>query len=124
MTPHSLPGTVALVTLAIVTSLAGPLRPAHAEITFEVAQRLPDAPVAKLSVGSDGNIYGVAWHALRKVVFRIDGAGTYTLLHTFAPDYPFAVGHFSRLVLGRDGALYGVAGQSFFRIDNQGNYTL
>jgi uncharacterized repeat protein (TIGR03803 family) len=126
---HSRSVSVAVATLAILTSVAGPLGTARAQTVFEVVQRFALAEVNPLTVGSDGNLYGTATGAAGETTaFRIDGTGTLTVLHTFA-HYPFPKA--SRLILGRDGALYGTVKIAytanwggFFRIDNQGNYTL
>ena len=105
---HSRTISVAVATLAILTSVAGPLGAARAETVFEVVQRFPSGS-ANLTIGSDGNVYGVE-SALNfhKTAFRIHGAGTFTTLHTFSTfgwlDHPPPG---SRLVVGQDGALYG-----------------
>ncbi len=131
---HSRTVSVTVAALAILTSLAGSHRPAGAETALEVVQRFRPYGNVNLTIGSDGNVYGTAITSDRsKTAFRIDGAGTFTTLHTFANfgwigvDAPG-----QRLVVGRDGALYGTTPTydgstpkgEFFRLDNDGNYTL
>ncbi|MCP6756147.1 hypothetical protein NL533_31465, partial [Klebsiella pneumoniae] len=84
-----------------------------------------------LVVGSDDAVYGMTLYGGLSgmgTIFRIDGAGTFTRLHSFSrTDGARPSGS---LVVGSDGALYGTTeggGSSnkgtVFRIDNAGNFT-
>jgi uncharacterized repeat protein (TIGR03803 family) len=105
------------------------------------------APEARLIQGMDGNIYGTtAFGGLPDgcpdqfgcgVIFKIDAAGQYTVLHQMIP---LEGGFLRGLVQTPDGLLYGVASTygsgpptgcgfanscgTLFRIDTTGNFTL
>jgi uncharacterized repeat protein (TIGR03803 family) len=88
--------------------LAGGSRAAHGAATFEVPKsfELPGAnPRAALVVGIDGALYGTTTQGGASdagTVFRIDGAGSFTSLHSFDgrdDRYPEAA-----LVVGSDGS--------------------
>jgi len=77
-----------VVALSIVASLAGPSRPALAELTFEVVKsfELAEGHLGSLTPGSDGALYGTSFSGgsfNRGTIFRIDGAGNFTRLHSF-----------------------------------------
>src|SRR5262249_35717412 len=94
-------------------------------------------PVAALVVGSDGALYGTTKRGGEPPpiggvgsVFRIDGAGNFTSLPSFNVDGTDGANPSTPLVLGSDGALYGVTsigGSSnlgtVFRIDSTGSFT-
>ncbi len=105
------------------------------------------APEARLIQGMDGDIYGTtAFGGLPNgcpdqfgcgVIFKIDTAGNYTVLHLMSP---LEGGFLRGLVQTPDGLLYGVASRfgtgsptgcgfantcgTLFRIDTAGNFTL
>jgi uncharacterized repeat protein (TIGR03803 family) len=117
---------LSVVALSILVSLAGPSRPALAELTFEVVKAfgVPDPHQgAALVTGSDGAFYGTTSQGGASnlgTIFRIDGAGHFIRLHAFSGtdgSSPHAA-----LVLGKDGALYGTAGRTVFKIDSTGAF--
>src|SRR5262245_25444872 len=59
--------------------------------------------LSALTVGADGNVYGTTTDS----IFRIDGAGVLSTVHTFLSNDGFP----ARLVVGSDGLLYGLTGQ-------------
>ncbi len=143
--------SLAVVTLSMFVSLAGPSGPALAELTFEVVKSFESTahlhPVSTLNgyglssslvLGSDGSLYGVTHDGGSSdmgTVFRIDGAGNFTGLHSFSGAdgaYPTAA-----LIPGRGGVLYGTTlyggspgggtvfngGGTVFRLDSAGTFT-
>src|SRR4030095_13782477 len=79
-----------------------------------------------LVAGIDGALYGVSQGtpSLPATIFRVDGEGSFTILHSFS-----GLGERvnAALVLGRDGAFFGTASCScpatIFRIDTAGTFT-
>jgi len=132
--PRSLWLTV--IALSILAIVAGPSRPALAEVTFEVVKSftLPDQSPNALVEGSDGALYGINRGAFGESgVFRIDNTGNLTQLHSFNSAIAgsgYYVDPTEALVVGLDGALYGATsngGSSYqgtvFRIENAGNFS-
>jgi uncharacterized repeat protein (TIGR03803 family) len=104
-------------------------------------------PEARMVQGADGNLYGTAAFGGLPggcpdlfgcgVIFRIDAAGNYTVLHRMTPAEG---GQLRGLVQAPDGFLYGIASRygngpptgcgftnscgTLFRIDNAGNFEL
>jgi len=85
--------------------------------------------VSGLTLGPDGNFYGVAQSS--SSIFRITPGGTMTTLHTFDGTDGFA--GFSTLTVGPDGAFYGTAENggpnpytpgTIFKITADGTFTL
>src|SRR5512147_955167 len=79
----------AIVTMSMLVGLAGPIRPALAELTFEVVKSfaLPESSPSALVVGTDGALYGTTPSGGSLglgMVFRVDGAGHFTELHAFS----------------------------------------
>ena len=104
-------------------------------------------PEARMVQGADGNLYGTAAFGGLPggcpdlfgcgVIFKIDAAGNYTVLHSMTPAQG---GQLRGLVQAPDGFLYGIASRygsgppggcgftnscgTLFRIDSAGNFTL
>src|SRR5439155_1300037 len=91
-------------------------------------------PRAGLTQGSDGYFYGTTWSGgagTRGTVFRMDGAGNVTVLHTLPWDAGEGIGPWTTLTEGSDGNIYGVAhtggqfgGGTVYRMDHGGNVTV
>ena len=66
-------------------------------------------PFGPLVQGNDGNFYGMAFGGVGNnrygLVFKVTGAGTFTILHAF--NLTDGANPYSALVLGKDGNLYG-----------------
>ncbi len=80
-------------------------------------------PRTGLTAGPSGELWGTTQRGGdvdEGTIFKIDSAGTFTSLYSFAgnPAY-FPV---TPLVFATDGNFYGVAGQSFFRVDPLGGF--
>jgi len=90
------------------------------------------SPQAGLTVGPDGELYGittVGGGIGAGTIFKITTAGAFTLLHSFQNGESFV--HQSRLTLGPDGNLYGTGRDggtsdlgSIFKITTNGTFTV
>jgi uncharacterized repeat protein (TIGR03803 family) len=84
--------------------------------------------VTSIVQGTDGAYYALALTQGGGgcgTVFRVAADGTYTLIHTFTLDESNdSVSSTARLLLARDGNLYGFIGTAFFKISAAGVYTL
>ena len=130
---HSRTVSLPAIALAVLAGLGGASRPALADPTFEVVKpfELPDGTPSPLVAGSDGALYGttlVGGPAGKGTIFRIDGQGNFSRLHSFNG----ADGWFpSALAVGGDGALYGMTERgtasdrgTIFRIDIAGHFSV
>jgi len=69
-------------------------------------------PIAGLTLGRDGNFYGVTYTGgagFGGTIFKVTPGGTFTLLHNFT-DSSDGSGSVSTLLLGTDGNFYGTTG--------------
>ena len=99
-------------------------------VSFE-ASSIGAFPVAGLTLGPEGNLYGVTSFGgtgLRGTIFKVTLAGSLTTIHSFQAAE--STGRQARLTLGRDGNLYGTSqdgGNSnlgaVFKITTNGVYT-
>jgi len=130
---HSRTAAPVGVALATFLILVAPVHPARAEFAFEVVKSfvLPEMFPGRLVEGRDGGLYGTTPFGGdfgAGTIFRIDGAGSFTRLHSFARTdgaRPNAT-----LLVGSDGALYGTTQEggssghgTVFRIDAAGRFT-
>ncbi len=81
-----------------------------------------------LTMGSDGNLYGVhssdGVNALYGSVFKITPSGVYTVLHSFSSADPAGSNPYGTLLLGNDGNMYGATNSSIFRITPNGTLSI
>lgn len=90
-------------------------------------------PAAGLTLASDGNFYGTTQAGGTSdngTVFKMDLAGTVTILYSFASDDPNGTSPLGALIQASDGNLYGTcytggtdAGGTVFRISTSGHLT-
>ena len=71
------------------------------------AQTDGNVPEPGLTLGNDGNFYGLAGGGSQGfgLAFKISPTGTYTIIHTFNSNEAFGLG--GPLILGQDGNFYG-----------------
>ncbi len=92
------------------------------------------APRAGVTQGTDGDFFGTAWTGGdfgTGTVFRMDGAGSVTVLHAFAWDGTEGAGPYTTLIQGTDGNFFGTTqgGGAFnagtvFRVTTAGALTV
>jgi uncharacterized repeat protein (TIGR03803 family) len=83
----------------------------HLTVLYNFVSGAAAVSVSKLTLDSAGNLYGTAVKNVGSsgegVVFKIDTAGTYSVLHSFAGGSHDGEAPFGQLLLGSDGELYG-----------------
>ena len=123
--------------IALAAALALPVAAAAAAPSYAEVVAMDGAsgshPVAPLTRGPDGLLYGVASEGGafgRGSVFRVEADGRTTLLHSFADDGSEGVYPSAGLLLASDGWLYGGTADGFpdhgsiFRISTAGEFAL
>jgi uncharacterized protein (TIGR03437 family) len=91
--------------------------------TFGGQASFPVVPYAGLIQGSDGNFYGTTQPGVEKqfgTVFRMNAAGTVTLIHSFPGNDEFSVGP---LLQAGDGNYYGTTATTIFRVTPAGDFS-
>jgi uncharacterized repeat protein (TIGR03803 family) len=83
----------------------------HLSVLYNFTSGAGAVSVSKLTLDSAGNLYGTAINNAGSsgegVVFKIDTAGTYSVLHSFAGGSHDGETPFGALLLGNNGNLYG-----------------